>query len=387
VTLETLIKRACEDWSTEARVPPGLADRALRRQARRRSFTIALAAGSTALLVGAASVVFAMNQPTPHSSAPVVPPAKLSPDTSVRADLTSKFPRRLVAAGNIAVSAYFTGRMRSPDTNDQTFERTWHLINPLSERYEKTSWAFLDVASGLEQAAVLEGPLPTSRVGILDLKTQLVTRWIEVENRVGGVSWAPDGRRLVLTTYAENPDRTSVPSTRTGFYIVDAAGEPGPFQALAADVDNGNYRQDFEWSRSGTLIWSPTTSADPSKHFYDLQGRPRPAPANEDFHWDEAGLSPDGTMMTKFGPSPGPAVTITNVKTGEKVAVLPIQQARAWADNKQLFAIGCDPKACTGRGEFRNRLLLVSLDGKITPLTGYRKSDQPGTWYPVYTRR
>ncbi|MBC6457474.1 hypothetical protein [Actinomadura sp. HBU206391] len=101
----------------------------------------------------------------------------------------------------------------------------------------------------------------------------------------------------------------------------------------------------------------------------------------------EAGLSPNGTLLPKFGPRPGPAVTVTNVKTGKAVAVLPIQQAWAWADDNQLFAIGCDPKKCRGKGEFRNRLLLVSLDGKITPLTGYQRSDRLGSWDPLFTHR
>jgi hypothetical protein len=40
-----------------------------------------------------------------------------------------------------------------------------------------------------------------------------------------------------------------------------------------------------------------------------------------------------------------------------------------------------------GKGEFRNRLLLVTLQGKITPLTGYQRSDRAGSWTPVFTRR
>jgi hypothetical protein len=385
MTLETLIRNACEDWSGEAQVPSGLAELALRRRSRRRSLKVGLAAGSTALLIGAAAVLFAVHSPAPRSSAPVGP-ARLSTDTSLHADLDNTFPQRLVAAGNTAIASYYTGRLLPSAKKPETFERTWYLYNPTSGRYEKTGWAFLDVAAGMHQAAVLEGPLPASRVGLLDLKSQRVTRWIPVEHPVGAVAWAPDGRNLLLTAYGENPDRVPAPSTRTGFYIVDATGKLSAFRVLPQNPDNLNYRQDLGWSRDGSLVWAPTVT-DPPRKFYDLTGRPRSAPAYENLLGEDAGLSPDGTMTAAFGPAPGPAVTITKVRDGSKVAVLPIEQAWAWADNKHLFAIGCDPQNCTGKGEFRNRLLLVGLDGKITPLTGYRRSDQPGAWCPVFTHR
>jgi hypothetical protein len=75
------------------------------------------------------------------------------------------------------------------------------------------------------------------------------------------------------------------------------------------------------------------------------------------------------------------------VTTGKDVAVLPIEQAKAWADDNQLFAIGCALKECRGMSEFHNRLLLVRLDGKITPLTGYHRSDRLGSWVPLFTHR
>ncbi len=75
------------------------------------------------------------------------------------------------------------------------------------------------------------------------------------------------------------------------------------------------------------------------------------------------------------------------MNSGEKAAVLPIEQAVAWADNDRLFAFGCDVKKCEGKGEFRNRLLLVTLQRKITPLTGYQRSDRAGSWTPVFTHR
>ena len=227
-----------------------------------------------------------------------------------------------VAAGHIAVAAYFTTGMRSSGNGPKTNGRTWYLYAPASGTYQKTSWAHLDVAPGMRQAAVLEGPLSN-----------------------------------------------------------------GSFRTLAADYNNVNSRQDLGWSRSGTLIWAPTDTV-PTRVFYDLKGQPRPAPAHEaEYNDHEAGLSPNGTLLPTFGPAPGPAVTVTNVATGKTVAVLPIEQARAWADDNQLLAIGCDPKKCTGKEEFRNRLVLAGLDGTITPLTGYGRSDGPGAWEPLFTHR
>ncbi|MBC6457473.1 hypothetical protein [Actinomadura sp. HBU206391] len=184
----------------------------------------------------------------------------------MRTDVGNPFPRRLVAAGHTAVAAYSTARTRSSGDGPKTIEYTWHLYDPASGMYERTPWAHLDVAPGMRQAAVLEGPLPASRVGVLDMKTQRVTHWIPVGHPVGGVSWSPDGRRLVLTAYDKNPDVIGPGDpgscSRTGYYVVDAASGRGSFHTLAPDPDNFNSRQDLGWSRSGTLIWA----------------RPRPCP-------------------------------------------------------------------------------------------------------------
>ncbi len=390
---ETLISRTYEEWSAEASVPAGLADRALRGRARRRSLRVGLAAGSAALLAGAAAVVVTqtggpqVRPATPIQSRPVA----MSSDTSLRTDLGSSFPRHLVAAGHTAIAAYFTGH-KGTDGGARTYERTWYLYDPASGVYEKSPWAYLDVQPGMHQAAVLESAL-ASRVGILDMRTRKVVRWIPAANKVGGVSWSPDGRRLLLTTYRSDPDVYAAPgaSPRTGFYMVDGATGHGTFHALPADNSDpmrGNpaVRQDFGWSRSGTLIWAPTATA-PTKVFYDLNGRPAATPGHEADDGEDAGLSPNGTLFPRFGPIPGPSVTVRNVSTGKTVAVLPIESAEAWADDSHLFAIGCAVKKCTGKGEFRNRLMLISLGGKTTALTGYHRSDRIGAWEPVFTHR
>ena len=390
---ETQIKNACADLAARAQAPADLTERVLAagRMPRRsrRPLRYSLAVGAVVLLAGAGAAVVSTRGPASKPPTPTILPVTLSSDTSLRTDLGSTFPRRLVAAGHTAVAAYYTTRKGTSGG----IQRTWYLYDPGSGSYEKTPWAYLDVAPGMHQAAVLEGPLPAPRVGILDMATRKITRWISIGHKVGGVAWAPDGRRLVLTAYGKDPDTPGIiagpdaPSgSRTGFAVVDTATGHGAFHSLAPYPGAPGTRQDLGWSRNGTLLWAPTET-DPTKVFYDPDGRPRPAPAYEADDMEEAGLSPDGTLQPKFGPRPGPAVTVTNVTTGKTVTILPIEQAQAWADDGQLFAIGCAVKKCTGTGEFHNRLLLVSLHGKITPLTGYHRSDKLGSWVPLFTHR
>ncbi|MEU8344624.1 hypothetical protein AB0C74_23225 [Spirillospora sp. NPDC048832] len=388
---ETIVKSTLEEWADEARVPAGLADRALRRGTRRRSARFALFGGTGAVLAGAAAAVLVVagggTGGVQDRREVAFEPVSLSSDTSVRTDPGSAFPRRLVAAGHTAVAAYYTMN-RGMDGGAAHLRRTWHLYNPSTGEYEKVPWTYLSVAPGMQRAAVLQGPLPARRVGVLDMKTRKVTNWIPVERPVGGVAWSPDGSRLLLTSYASDPDARGVPekAPRTGYYIADSASDPGPFHPLPPERGNPNYRQDLGWSRDGKLIWSPTAQV-PAKVFHDLDGRRRPAPAHEATDAEEAGLSPNGKLVPRFGPGPGPSVTVTDVDSGRKVAVLPVQQALAWADDDRLFALGCDVRKCTRKNEFRNRLLLVSLTGKITPLTGYQRSDRAGSWIPVFTHR
>ncbi|GLY83062.1 hypothetical protein [Actinoallomurus iriomotensis] len=391
---ETQIKNACAHLSAQARVPAGLTDRVLAAERAprrlRRPLGYSLAAGAAALLVGAGVGVTVTHRSAPKPTVRTIAPVTLSSDTSLRTDLGSTFPRHLVAAGHTAVAAYYTAHQGESGG----IRRTWYLYDPGTGTYEKTPWAYLDVAPGMHQAAVIEGPLPAPRIGILDMATRKVTRWISVGHKVGGVAWAPDGRRLVLTAYAKDPDVMAPPTggpgspqgSRTGFAVVDSATGHGVFHALPPHPGAPGSRQDLGWSRSGTLLWAPTET-DPAKVFYDLNGSPRPAPAHEADAMEDAGLSPNGALAAESGPPPGPSVTITNLTTGKKVTDLPIEQARAWADDGQLFAVGCAVKKCTGKGEFNNRLLLVTLQGKITPLTGYHRSDKLGAWVPVFTHR
>ncbi|WP_433178878.1 hypothetical protein [Actinoallomurus sp. CA-150999] len=390
--LETLVRQSLEEWSAEARVPAGLADRALRRRTRRRIRGIALVAGAAAAV---AATTFAVDVGAPTAPRPATRPTPM--DTSLHTDPAHSPPQRFVAAGQTAISAYYI-RQTSSIGGKTVFRDTWYLYRPATGGYQRTPWANLDVAPGLRQAAVLEGPLPAARVGLVDLKTQKVTRWITLEYPAGGLAWSPDGTRLLVTTYDRSVDVPAGPGTssRTGYYLVNVASGKAAFHTLPAGTDNVDARQDLGWSRNGRLLWAPTDTT-PTKRFYDLSGTPRPAPPHEDQTYvDEAGLSPSGRYLSRGNPyvgpgrtNPhGPATAVEDVTTSKQVGVQPVEQLRAWADDTHLIAVACDVKRCTGKGEFHNRYVLVSVDGKsITPLTGYQNSDAPGAWHPLFTHR
>jgi dipeptidyl aminopeptidase/acylaminoacyl peptidase len=373
VNTETYLRHTLEEWSEDARVPPGLADRALRRRTGRRVAKVALAVGAAALLAGTGAVAVG----TRSGPAPVARPM----DTSLHTDPDHAPPQRLVAAGQVAVSAYYIGH-----GDPRKFTRTWYLYNPTSGGYAKVPWAWVAVAPGLRQAAVLDGPLPTARVGILDMKTQRVTRWISLRAAAGGLSWSPDGRRLLVTTYARDPDAMGASpfsGARTGFIVMNVKSGEAHFHSLLFDRENPNTRQDFGWSRSGKLIWAQRMNA-PARVFYDLNGAPRPAPPHEADQAQQAGISPNGRLIALSGPPPGPNTVVNDLRTGQQAGVQPMQQLRAWADDTHLIAQGCLPNACGGKLEFYNRLVLVDVSGKtITPLTGYKK----GGWEPIFTHR
>ncbi|MGH3381971.1 MAG: hypothetical protein ACRDP6_45315 [Actinoallomurus sp.] len=377
---ETFLRQTLEEWSAEAQVPSGLADRALRRRARRRFTSAALVVGSAALLAGAGVAIDARIGKPPSVVRPV--------DTSLHTDPSSAPPKRFVAAGQVAISAYYTSDATQNGRGSRT--RTWYLYNPASGGYRKVPWAWVDVAPGLRQAAVLDGPLPSARVGIMNMTTQRV-RWIPLKAAAGGLSWSPDGRKVLVTTYATNPDSQGGSfgqRARTGFIVVDAKSGEAHFHRLTSDPNEPNTRRDLGWSKDGTLIWAPTGRETPSKVFYDLNGEPRPTPAHEADLAEQAGLSPNGRLLAVPGPPPGPNTIVTNLGTGKQAGLQPVEQLSAWADDTHLIALACSPNKCGGKGEFHNRYVLVSVDGKtLIPLTGYVQNSEVSGWEPTFTHR
>ncbi|MFJ6944312.1 hypothetical protein ACISU4_06595 [Streptomyces wuyuanensis] len=331
---------------------------------------------------------------------------------SVMAHADQSPPRELVAAGRIAVSAYYTTKLVKQSNGDATGTYEWSLLNAGTGRYEKTDWAWLDVASGMQTAAVLERDLPVNRIGLLELATGKVKRWIEVDKRVGGVQFSPDGKRLVATTYSLHPDGffkdmsyqlndKTVPGpkpSRTGYYVIDVASGQADFAELPSNIDEssvgpGGGRQDLRWSLDGKLVWEAWGNKE-GGIYYDLNGNQMPVPKQEaSLPSPGAVLSRDGKLVTGAFAGKGDQIVseVLDTKTGRRAALVPGQQLLAWADDNHLIAWRCDPEQCSpGEGEFRNQLLLVGLDGQKTiPLSGFRKAKlrYDGRWTPMLTQR
>jgi hypothetical protein len=332
-----------------------------------------------------------------------------TPDVTAHPDQSP--PRDLIAAGKVALSAYYTTRDVTQPNGDIIRTYNWRLLNANTERYEETDWAWLSVAPGMRTAAVLERDLPVNRIGLLSLTTGKVKRWIEVDKSVGGVQFSPDGKQLLVTAYGLNPDRMFMDTpqrvngkkqpgpkaSRTGFYVIDIASGEVDFTERPAEKTGmlmpGGGRQDFRWSHDSKLIWEYRTDK-PGRIFYQVNGSKTEVPKVEaHLAYAEAGLSPDESLVAgSFVGRNGQIVSeVLDARTGERAALVPGQQLLAWADDKHLVAWSCDPEQCDpGQGEFRNQLILVSLDGqKVTSLSGFRKAKlyYDGRWTPVFTKR
>ncbi|MFD0469207.1 hypothetical protein ACFQ0B_13495 [Nonomuraea thailandensis] len=294
-----LLRDTLEDWAGEARVPAGLADRALRRRTWRPYGAAVLVA---AMIAAVAVFVTGQREPEPvvRPLTPITLPPRPSPaPADVRTDTEHSPPAKLVAAGRMAVSAYHVRTLEPVSGEQKRVRRTWSLYDPRTGGYERTPWAWVDVAPGLQAAAVIEGDLLGRRVGVMDLNTRQMLGWYELEHSVGSVAWSPDGTRILATAYSGYPDlmqgegdelgpvRTASP--RTGYYIIDVpAGEAvyhelGPLpNGLTRDAEhtNGNGRQDFGWSLDGRLIWGPTTGT-PDRVFYTPDGVQQEPPEGE----------------------------------------------------------------------------------------------------------
>ncbi|MFJ9041605.1 hypothetical protein ACIRF8_34190 [Streptomyces sp. NPDC102406] len=338
----------------------------------------------------------------------------------VRAPSTPRFqarpgqspPRELIAAGRVAVSGYYTTEVVKEANGDAVGTYRWSLYDAAAKQYRTTDWAWVDVAPGMRTAAVLERDLPVDRIGLLDMRTGKIRRWIEVDEKVGGVRFSPDGKRLVATTYSRNPDGLfkdasyrlngkKVPGpkpSRTGFHVIDVETGTARFAALPPRKDQpgafaGAGRHDLAWSSDGRLLWEPAANKT-GKAYYDEHAKASPVPGREaSLPLGGGVLSPDGAHMTgDFAGEDGKITSeVLDARTGKRSALVPAQQLLAWADDSHLIAWRCDPDRCEpGKGEFRNQLLLVGLHGeKPIPLSGFRqpKLRDKDRWNPVLTER
>ncbi|MFD1930144.1 hypothetical protein ACFSKW_01500 [Nonomuraea mangrovi] len=408
MTIDDVVKETLGRWADEAQVPQGLADRALGGRRRGRIRTFAVIAGATAAVVAAAVTVPATIQDTTGTQIVLArtglladgPAITLPELTEVSADPDASPPTRLVSTPEVALYAYYVWDHEKISDKRQILKRTWYLYNPATAAYEKTPWAMVDVAPG-GYVAVLEEQ-QARRVGVLSPDGQ--ARWVDLERPASTVQWSPDGGRLLLTSYAANPDEQGredengsaeiVRVARTGFSVVDVATGQAAFRPLASDEDM--YEQDLRWSDDGTLIWEQGGAQPPSRRFYDLEGRPHEAPPKAVTTHQKAGLSPGGRTLATDSPDKGAVVGLADVATGRVTALKPvaghwIEQALAWSGEDRLVTWACELEGTDGCriSEFRNRLLLVDADGGgAVPLTGFREnSQQPGSWEPLFARR
>lgn len=388
-------------------VPGDFADRvlAVRRRRRNRTTVGAALAVATAAVVGVA--VPAIDSDSDERGPR---PASESQTDDVIAHPGQTPPRELIAAGGTALAAYSTSKdVKQPD-GDAIVTRTYRLLDQKTGTYrEDARWSWVDVAPGMRTAAVLEQGLPVKRIGLLNLITGKVDRWLPVQHGVGGVEFSPDGRKLVATTYAENPDRLDgdrpindgkheepgpADPTRTGFYVLDVASGDSSWSEVKtkrggwglADI---NTRQDFDFSRDGSLVYTGRIR-EPSQQYYDFRGRKKsPPPRERHLPWHvDARLSPNGKLAAGdfAGGVKTTATEVLDPLTGKRIAKIPGQQLLAWADDKRLIAWDIAP----GTSEYRNRLVLVTIGSKKTvPLSGYRssKADRVGRWTPIFAKR
>jgi hypothetical protein len=392
-----------EQAAGEPAAPPAFADRVLAARRRRRLRGLASVAAATA-----AVVAIAVGVPLLDSGPDTPPPAGLAAGDGTSAHPDQSPPRDLIAAGNTALAAYYTARTVERPDGQGVSERTYRLLDPATGRYEKDDrWSFVAVAPGLRTAAVLERELPADRIGILDLGTGRIDRWIPVDHGVGGLAWSRDGRRIVATTYDKNPDlRVRVEredggegwmsefgrSSRTGFLVLDTETDEYTFAAVPAGR-NIDTRQDFAFSRTGEAVYAQVVGEkDGLQQFYALTGAKITAPADERYLRSDvrARLSPDGRLaalgLTKERKDRSWS-SVRDPRTGKEITKVRGAELLAWADDHRLIAW----ERAAGVAEYRPRLVLVTLGSeKVVPLSGVRVPDDDFDtleWEPVFATR
>jgi hypothetical protein len=391
-----------EQAAGERAVPPGFADRvlAVRRRRRRLRGLTSLAA------VVAAVVAIAVGVPLLDSGREQQPPAVRNDGISAHPDQSP--PRDLIAAGDVALAAYYTAETVERTAEEGVRQRTYWLLDPATGRYEKDDrWSYVAVAPGMRTAAVLERELPARRIGILDLTTGRVERWVPVDHGVGGLAYSRDGGRIVATTYDGNPDlRHRVPGqegaeawlsltgrpNRTGFLVLDVVTEESTWSAVPAGPDSTS-RRDFAFSRTGDLVYAQVVGErDGLQEFYDLSGEAVQAPADERYLRSDvpARLSPDGRLAAL-----GPAKeredrswsSVRDPRTGEEVTKVRGATLLAWVDDRRLVAWERTP----GIEEYQGRLVLVTIGSEeVVQLSGTRVPDDDldrQGWEPLFVTR
>ncbi|MFI6407199.1 WD40 repeat domain-containing protein [Streptomyces sp. NPDC050548] len=411
MNVEDLLRDALREQAAEQ--PPagtGFAEWVLALRRRRRNRRLASVAAATAAVVAVAVAV-----PLLDSGKDDVRPSGIVEQQGVSAHPDQSPPRDLIAAGNTALAAYYIPNTVKRSATEAVYERTYWLLDQKTDKYVKApQWSVVAVAPGLKTAAVLEKGLPASRIGLLDLATREVKRWIDVDHGVAGLEFSHDGRKLVATTYSENPDLQvkpkgsdsfmgNQPSSRTGFYVFDVASGKGSWSEVKLGggksdpmgLDFINSRQDFALSRDGRYVWAGNPMGEIGKEFWDLTGASVPVPDNEKYlDWSVEALdSPSGRLVAGgfAGKKWHTSSYVVDSATGAKTEMRG-QQLLAWVDDRTLVAwdIGKGAK----ESEYHQRLVLVTIGSdKEVPLSGFRKDNGTnpdngsGRWEPVFAER
>ncbi|MDX2708968.1 WD40 repeat domain-containing protein [Streptomyces sp. PA03-6a] len=400
MNVDELVRDSLREQAAEQpALGPGFAERVLAVRRRRR--TRALASVAAAI---AAVVAFAVAVPLLDAGED---DARLA-NVSAHPDQTP--PRDMIAAGDVAMAAYYTWDTAKQADGREFAVRTYRLLDRKTGTYVKTTkWSRVAVAPGMRTAAVLERNLPAKRIGLLNMLTGEVERWIPVDHGVADVDFSPDGGKIVATTYSKNPDllrhKERWDSDRdgekdwvvrddqeghTGFYVLDVASGKGSWSETTVVDALGT--QDFAFSRNGKLLYSGTTSP-PYRQYYDFAGKQVAAPANEaHVVWRNAsGLSPDGKFVAGSyfrGPHQGgqPFSALFDPLTGKLVTTVRGDRLLAWVDNKRLIAWDYT----RGSKERRDRLALVTIGtDEVVPLSGLRSGSDGAAayWTPVFAER
>ncbi|MER7641246.1 WD40 repeat domain-containing protein [Streptomyces sp. NPDC126522] len=404
MNIEELVRDSLREQASRQTPPAtGFADRvlAVRRRRTRRLATVAAAA--VAVITAAVAVPLLEPGRTDVRPAEVIDGVVTHPDQWP--------PRDLIAAGGTALAAYYTADTVARTSVEGVFTRTYWLLDPRTDKYRKnTRWSYVAVAPGMHTAAVLEQNLPAHRIGILDLTTGKVERWIPVERGVGAVEFSHDGGRIVATTYDDNPDARTLSavnadtgasdwlaprgeSSRTGFYALDTATGNGTWSGVAKD-SRVQSRQDFRFTRSGEQVYAQVLGdRDGSEQFYGLDGDKIAAPPEEKYLRADvdARLSPNRRLaalgLTKeVGGSPGKSYSsIRDPLTGKEITKVRGGHLLAWVDDRRLIAW---ERTTSLEETYLPRLVLVTIGSdKVVPLSGTYKDIYTKYWAPVFAER
>lgn len=410
MNVEELVRDSLRELAVEeASAGPGFADRVLAVRRRRRTRRLVSVAAATAAVVAVSVAVPMLNEGRDD-----VRPARVTQQDKVSAHPDQSPPSDLIAAGRSALAAYYTTARVAKSDKEATRERTYWLLDPDTGKYKKdTRWSFVAVAPGLKTAAVLERTLPADRIGLLDLATGEVERWIPVGKGVAGLAFSNGGTELVATTYSEHPDSlekiegawTSMNRvSRTGFLLLDlAAGGGGIWHRVPSPSTGG--RADFAFTRDDKHLFAAGGGLDSliRPNFYDLSGKETAAPANEKYlRWDvPARLSPNGKLAALgLAEENQPAIApghrtmagksysfIKDPLTGKEITKVRGAELLAWVDDQRLIAW----ERTTGLDEaYKDRLVLVTIGSdKVVPLSGEREHPETGQepWEPVFAAR